>query len=117
MRPGVAGGSGVYGGGGRGVPGRFAGDADTRRVGGEFGDEPFVSAFGMRGAPGGLSPGMLALVTVPQVVENLTDRQAAWTVTRVIDWKYGLRLPFPRPGHCRRPRTGRLTRLAHQLAA
>lgn len=28
-----------------------------------FSDEPFVAAFGVRGAPG-LSPGMLALVTV-----------------------------------------------------
>ena len=41
-----------------------------------FGDEQFAAAFGMRGAPAE-SPGALALVTVLQYVENLTDRQAA----------------------------------------
>jgi hypothetical protein len=43
---------------------------------GLFADEQFVSAFGVRGKPG-ISPGQLALVTVLQFVENLTDRQAA----------------------------------------
>src|SRR5919112_3785982 len=43
---------------------------------GLFADEQFVSAFGLRGKPG-ISPGQLALVTVLQFVENLTDRQAA----------------------------------------
>jgi hypothetical protein len=43
---------------------------------GLFSDEQFVSAFGVRGKPG-ISPGQLALVTVLQFVENLTDRQAA----------------------------------------
>ncbi|WP_429195028.1 transposase [Kitasatospora sp. MAP12-15] len=62
-----------------------------------FADEPFASAFGMRGAPG-LSPGMLALVTVLQFAENLTDRQAAGMAVRAIDWKYALGLELTDPG-------------------
>ncbi|MFC9332008.1 transposase [Kitasatospora sp. NPDC057015] len=54
-----------------------------------FADEPFAPAFGVRGAPG-LSPGMLALVTVLQFAENLTDRQAAAMAVRAIDWKYAV---------------------------
>jgi hypothetical protein len=42
---------------------------------GLFTDEQFASAFGVRGKPG-VSPGQLALVTVLQFAENLTDRQA-----------------------------------------
>lgn len=56
---------------------------------GVFADEPFAEAFGVRG-PAGLSPGMLALVTVLQFAENLTDRQAAAMAVRAIDWKYAL---------------------------
>jgi hypothetical protein len=41
-----------------------------------FADEEFVSAFGVRGRPG-ISSGWLALVTVLQFAEGLTDRQAA----------------------------------------
>ncbi|MBV6703332.1 transposase [Kitasatospora aureofaciens] len=62
-----------------------------------FADEPFTSAFGVRGAPG-LSPGMLALVTVLQFAENLTDRQAAGMVLRAIDWKYAIGLELTDPG-------------------
>ena len=39
-----------------------------------FADEPFASAFGVRGAPG-LSPGVLCLVTVLQPVEQLDAQQ------------------------------------------
>jgi hypothetical protein len=46
---------------------------------GLFADAQFVSAFGVRGKPG-ISPGQLALVTVMQFAENLTDRQAAEAV-------------------------------------
>ncbi|WP_266328179.1 IS1182 family transposase [Kitasatospora sp. NBC_00240] len=62
-----------------------------------FADEPFASAFGVRGAPG-LPPGMLALVTVLQFAENLTDRQAAGMVARAIDWKYAVGLELTDPG-------------------
>ncbi|WP_369036284.1 MULTISPECIES: transposase [Streptomyces] len=54
-----------------------------------FADEPFVDAFGVRGAPG-MSPAVLSLVTVLQFAENLTDRQAAAMAVRAIDWKYAI---------------------------
>jgi transposase len=56
-----------------------------------FADEQFAGAFGARGRPG-WSPGRLALVTVFQQVENLTDRAAADAVRLRIDWKYALGL-------------------------
>jgi hypothetical protein len=46
-----------------------------------FADERFVSAFADRG-----SPGRFALVTALQMVENLTDRQAAEAVQDKISW-------------------------------
>jgi transposase len=64
---------------------------------GLFADEQFVSAFGVRGKPG-ISPGQLALVTVLQFAENLTDRQAADAVGGRIDWKYALGLELSDPG-------------------
>ncbi len=56
------------------------------------GDEDFAAAFGS--GPTGLVPSRLALVTVLQRAENLTDRQAAESVRTRIDWQYllGLRL-------------------------
>jgi transposase len=51
------------------------------RLGEVFADEPFVEAFGHRGAPG-LSPTVLSLVTVLQFTENLTDRRAAVMAVR-----------------------------------
>src|SRR5512133_3514040 len=62
-----------------------------------FDDEQFAAAFGTRGAPAE-SPGALALVTVLQYVENLTDRQAGLMVARAIDWKYALGLELADPG-------------------
>ncbi|MDX2546926.1 transposase [Streptomyces sp. WI04-05B] len=46
---------------------------------------------------GGLSPARLAMVSVLQCAENLTDRQAAETVRCRLDWKYcpGLELDGP----------------------
>lgn len=64
---------------------------------GVFADDQFVSAFGVRGKPG-ISPGQLALVTVLQFVERLTDRQAADAVRARIDWKYALGLELTDPG-------------------
>ena len=49
----------------------------------------FAEAFGARGKPG-WSPGRLALVTVLQMVEDLTDRGAAHRVRFGMDWKYAL---------------------------
>src|SRR4051794_37686896 len=56
-----------------------------------FPDGQFAAAFGVRGRPG-WSPGRLALVTVLQMAENLTDRQAAEAVRDKISWKYALGL-------------------------
>jgi transposase len=67
------------------------------RLGEVFTDEQFAAAFGVRGAPAEL-PGGLALVTVLQFVENLTDRQAAQMVARAIDWKYALGLELTDAG-------------------
>src|SRR5262245_46752707 len=62
-----------------------------------FADKQFVAAFGAHGRPG-ISPGQLALVTVLQFAENLTDRQAADAVRARIDWKYALGLELTDPG-------------------
>src|SRR3979409_2284597 len=62
-----------------------------------FGDGAFIDAFGIRGKPG-ISPGQLAMVTVLQFAENLTDRQAADAVRGRIDWKYCLGLELTDPG-------------------
>jgi transposase len=62
-----------------------------------FADGAFIDAFGIRGKPG-ISPGQLAMVTVLQFAENLTDRQAADAVRGRIDWKYCLGLTLADPG-------------------
>src|SRR6266487_75418 len=67
------------------------------RLGEWLGDEDFAAAFGTRGKPG-WSPSRLALVTVLQRAENLTDRLAADAVRTRIDWKYLLGLPLDDPG-------------------
>ena len=64
---------------------------------GLFADEQFTSAFGVRGKPG-ISPAQLALITVLQFAENLTDRQTADAVRGRIDWKYALGLELTDPG-------------------
>ena len=66
------------------------------RLGEVFADEPFVEAFGVRGAPG-LPPALLSLVTVPQFAEDLTDRQAAAMAVRAIDWKYAIGMELGHP--------------------
>jgi len=67
------------------------------RLGQWLDDEAFAAAFGMRGKPG-WSPSRLALVTVLQRAEKLTDRQAADAVRVRLDWKYLLGLPAGDPG-------------------
>jgi transposase len=62
-----------------------------------FADEVFAEAFGVRGRPG-WSPGRLALVTVLQLAENLTDRAAADAVRDKITWKYALGMELADPG-------------------
>ena len=67
------------------------------RLGEWLHDEDFAAAFGTRGRPG-WSPSRLALVTVLQRAENLTDRQAAEAVRTRIDWQYLLGLGLDDPG-------------------
>jgi transposase len=67
------------------------------RLGEWLSDEGFASAFGARGRPG-WSPSRLALVTVLQRAENLTDRMAAEAVRARLDWKYLLGLSLDDPG-------------------
>ena len=56
-----------------------------------FKDEDFAALFAWQGQTG-VSPGLLAMVTVMQFMEGLTDRQAAEGVRSRIDWKYALGL-------------------------
>jgi transposase len=60
-------------------------------------DEQFKDLFPERGQPAE-SPARLALVTVLQFAEGLTDRQAADAVRGRIDWKYALSLELGDPG-------------------
>jgi transposase len=62
-----------------------------------FQDSDFAAAFPTRGGPG-LAPGMLAVVSVMQFAERLTDRQAADAVRGRIDWKYLLGLELEDEG-------------------
>ena len=62
-----------------------------------FEDEEFADLYPTIGQPAE-SPARLALVTVMQYVENLTDRQAAEAVRERISWKYALGLELTDPG-------------------
>jgi len=62
-----------------------------------FTDEQFVDLFPNIGQPAE-APWRLALVTVLQFAENLTDRQAADAVRGRIDWKYALSLELTDDG-------------------
>lgn len=64
---------------------------------GLYRDEDFAGLYPRRGQPG-LAPWRLALVTVFQFLENLSDRQAADAVRSRIDWKYALGLELTDPG-------------------
>ena len=57
----------------------------------------FALLFPRRGQPAE-APGCLALVTVMQFAEGLSDRQAADAVRGRIDWKYALALELTDPG-------------------
>ncbi|WTW14362.1 IS1182 family transposase [Streptomyces sp. NBC_00019] len=62
-----------------------------------FTDEDFAEAFADRGRPA-ISPGALALVSVLQYAEGLSDRQAADQVRARMDWKFLLGLELDDPG-------------------
>jgi transposase len=62
-----------------------------------FEDEQFAALFATRGQPAE-APWRLALVSVLQFAENLTDRPAADAVRGRIEWKYLLALELDDPG-------------------
>lgn len=70
-------------------PYRLIGD----RLSDLIGDEDFVDLYSPIGG-GALSPTILALVTVFQMMEKLPDRAAALAVMVRLDWKYALHLPL-----------------------
>lgn len=62
-----------------------------------YSDEHFAHLFPKRGRAAE-APWRLALVTVLQAIEGLTDRQAAEYVRTRVDWLYALALPLDDPG-------------------
>jgi transposase len=62
-----------------------------------FTDDAFLALFPTHGQPA-QPPWQLALVTILQFAEGLSDRQAANAVRSRIDWKYVLRLELTDPG-------------------
>jgi transposase len=62
-----------------------------------YSDSDFADLFPTRGQPA-FSPWRLALITVMQFVEGLSDRQAAEAVRSRIDWKYALSLELEDSG-------------------
>ena len=62
-----------------------------------YADQDFAALFPTHGQPA-LAPAQLALVTLMQFVEGLSDRQAAEAVRARIDWKYALCLDLDDPG-------------------
>jgi len=62
-----------------------------------FEDDDFAHLFPDRGQPA-FSPWRLALLTVMQFAEGLSDRQAADAVRARIDWKYALSLELADAG-------------------
>lgn len=70
-------------------PYRLIGD----RLSDLIGDEDFAELYETTGGAA-ISPMLLALVTVFQMMEKLPDRAAALAVVMRIDWKYALHLPL-----------------------
>jgi transposase len=62
-----------------------------------YADQDFAALFPVLGQPA-LAPAQLALVTLMQFAEHLTDRQAAEAVRARIDWKYALCLELDDAG-------------------
>ena len=62
-----------------------------------FDDESFADLYPQKGKPAE-TPWRLALVTLFQFLEGLTDRQAADAMSGQIDWKYALSMELDEPG-------------------
>lgn len=78
-------------------------------------DQDFSGLFPSQGQPG-TSPLRLALVTILQYIEGLTDRQAADAVRSRIDWKYLLCLELTDQGFDHTVLSEFRTRLVNQQA-
>jgi transposase len=78
-------------------------------------DEQFADLFASRGRPV-VPPWRLALVTVMQFAEGVSDRQAAEAVRVRIDWKYALGLDLADPGFDYTVLTEFRARLVHGAA-
>src|SRR3712207_4216675 len=62
-----------------------------------FDDHQFAALFSPTGQPAH-SPVRVAVATILQFTEGLSDRQAADAVRSRIDWKFALALPLEDPG-------------------
>ena len=78
-------------------------------------DEQFAALSPVEGQPA-YAPWRLAVVTVLQYTENLTDRQAANAVRERIDWKYSLGLELSDAGFDYSLLSAFRTRLVEQKA-
>lgn len=70
----------------------------SEQLGQIYSDSDFQSLYPVHCGQSALSPARLALITVMQFAENLTDRQAADAVRSRIDWKYALGLELTDSG-------------------
>jgi len=61
-----------------------------------FSNQDFAHLYHAEGAPA-FSPARLALISIFQFAEGLSDAQAAMSVAARIDWKYALALPVTAP--------------------
>ncbi len=77
--------------------GNFYVDLRTE-VGSIYRDDLFADFYSTWGHPVEVPPWRLAVATVMQYIEGLTDRQTADAVRRCIDWKYALSLELTDPG-------------------
>ena len=80
---------------GRGCVCHLVGQCDE--LGSWYENGNFAAVYPVRGAPG-ISPAQLAMVTVLQFCENLTDRQAADEARGRVDWKYCLSMELADEG-------------------
>jgi transposase len=67
-------------------------------LGAIYRDDRFAGFYSKRGRPVEVAPWRLAMATVMQYIEGLTDRQTANAVRRCMDWKYALSLELTDPG-------------------
>ena len=79
----------------------LAEDDLMRQIGDKYADlvrdEDFATMYSHTGQPA-LSPARLALVSVLQAMEHISDRQAVAMLRTRIDWKYALHLPLSYAG-------------------